>query len=154
VSGFLKWTLIAELELVINTCFLKLSVCIFILRFINRTRKNLHYFIYILMAFLIVSTIALVITLLVQCVPLSALYRPGVKGRCFPKHVLYSVAYVQGGVLFPQSIYGFSDLFNSFQYIYRLCLCWPTYLYPAEPSDEQVAQDRTVSDHGARGFVR
>lgn len=101
MSGFLKWTVIAELELVINTCFLKLSVCIFILRFINRTRKYLHYFIYVLMAFLVVSTIALVITLLVQCVPLSALYRPGVKGRCFPKHVLYSVAYVQGGVLFP-----------------------------------------------------
>lgn len=109
-SVFLKWTLVAELELVINTCFLKLSVCIFMLRFINRTRKELHYFIYVLMAFLVISTMALVITLLVQCVPLPALYNPDVKGRCFPKQVLYSVAYVQGGTLLPWSAHGFSNL--------------------------------------------
>ena len=103
-SGFLKWTLVAETELVIATCLIKLSVCIFVLRFINRTRKRLQYCIYILMAFMIVSTVGLVIALLVQCRPVAALYDPHVKGKCYSKHVLFSVAYVQGGKSPQQSV--------------------------------------------------
>ena len=93
------WTLVAETELVIATCFIKLSVCFFVLRLINRTRRGLQYCIYVLMGFMVVSTVGLVIALLVQCRPLVALYDPRVKGECYSKHILFSVAYVQGGKL-------------------------------------------------------
>ena len=98
-TGFIKWTLVAETELVIATCVIKSSVCVFVLRFLNKTRKGLHFCIYGLIAFMVISTFALVVALLAQCRPLTKLWNPSREGICYPEHVLYSVAYVQGGEL-------------------------------------------------------
>ncbi|KAL6714380.1 hypothetical protein ACLMJK_007803 [Lecanora helva] len=97
-SGFQKWTLIAEIQVIIGTCVTKISVSLFILRLINRTRKKTTYLIYALMATVIVTTVALVITFLLECRPLNAVYNPRVHGKCYSKHVVYGVAYGQGAV--------------------------------------------------------
>lgn len=97
LSEFIKWTFVVGVEFVIGTCFVKISVCIFILRFINKTRRGMRYFICILMGFLIVSTLGLVITLLAQCRPLKALYVLDMKGKCFSTNMSITVAYVQAG---------------------------------------------------------
>ncbi len=97
LSGFIKWTFVEGVGFVIGTCFVKISVCIFILRFIHRTRRTMRYFIYVLMGFLIVSTLGLVIALLAQCRPLKALYVLEIKGKCYSKNVSIAVAYVQAG---------------------------------------------------------
>lgn len=97
LSEFIKWTFVEGVGFVIGTCFVKISVCIFILRFINRTRWVMRYFIYVLMGFLIVSTLSLVIALLAQCRPLKALYVLDIKGKCYSKNVSIAVAYVQAG---------------------------------------------------------
>ena len=68
-----------------------------ILRFINKTRWLMRNFIYVLMCFLIVSTLGLVIALLAQCRPLRALYVFEIKGKCYSKSVSIAVAYVQAG---------------------------------------------------------
>lgn len=57
----------------------------------------MRYFIYVLMGFLIVSTLGLVIALLAQCRPLKALYVLDIKGKCYSKNVSIAVAYVQAG---------------------------------------------------------
>ncbi|KAL9102530.1 MAG: hypothetical protein Q9163_002339 [Psora crenata] len=98
LSEFIKWTFVEGVEFVIGTCFVKISVCIFILRFINKTRRIMRYFIYILMGFLIVSTLGLVIALLAQCRPLKALYVLDIKGKCYSKNVSIAVAYVQAAI--------------------------------------------------------
>ncbi|KAL8650079.1 MAG: hypothetical protein Q9226_005297, partial [Calogaya cf. arnoldii] len=97
LSEFIKWTFVEGVGFVIGTCFVKISVCIFILRFINKTRRGIRYFIWILMGFLIVSTLGLVIALLAQCRPLKALYVLDIKGKCYSKQVSIAVAYVQAG---------------------------------------------------------
>lgn len=97
LSGFIEWTFVEGVAFVISTCFVKVSVCVFILRFINKTRRRLRHFIYILMGFLIVSTLSLVIALLAQCRPLKALYDFDIKGKCYSKNVSIAIAYVQGG---------------------------------------------------------
>ena len=97
LSAFIKWTFVEGVEFVIGTCFVKVSVCIFILRFINKARRFMRYFIYVLMGFLVVSTISLVIALLAQCRPLKALYDFNVKGKCYSQNVSMAVAYVQAG---------------------------------------------------------
>lgn len=97
LSEFIKWTFVEGVEFVIGTCFVKISVCVFILRFINKTRRFMRYFIYILMGFLIISTICLVVALLAQCRPLRALYDFEIKGKCYSKDVSMAVAYVQAG---------------------------------------------------------
>lgn len=97
LSGFIKWTFVEGVAFVISTCFVKISVCVFILRFINKTRRSIRYFIYLLMGFLIVSTLSLVIALLAQCRPLKALYDFDIKGKCYSKNVSIAIAYIQGG---------------------------------------------------------
>ena len=97
LSEFIKWTFVHGVAFVIGTCFVKISVCIFILRFINRTRRGMRYFISVLMGFLILSTLSLVIALLAQCRPLKALYVFDIKGKCYSKSVSVAVAYVQAG---------------------------------------------------------
>lgn len=96
-SGFEKWTLIAEIQVIIGTCVTKMSVSIFILRILSRTRKYITYLVYALMVIVVVTTLALVITFLLQCRPLNAVYNPRVHGQCYSKHVVFGVAYGQGG---------------------------------------------------------
>lgn len=98
-SGFVKWTLIAEVQIVTGTAFTKASVCFFILRIFKRTNQKLAYIIYGLVTLVTVTTIALVITYLLQCRPLNALYDPRVVGTCYSAHVTFGVAYGQGGEL-------------------------------------------------------
>lgn len=98
-SGFLEWTLIAETQIIIGTCFTKVSVCAFILRIMRRTNKMLTHFVHALMTLVVVTTLGLVITFLLQCRPLNALYDPEVAGTCYSQHVTFSVAYAQGGEL-------------------------------------------------------
>lgn len=94
----------------IATCFVKISVCISILRLVDMTRPNVRYFIFVLMGFLIVSTVSLVIALLAQCRPLKALYDFDVKGQCYSKNVSVSIAYLQGGkYISPQPLCDHSD---------------------------------------------
>lgn len=97
LSEFIKWAFIEGVGFVIGTCFVKISVCIFILRFINKTRWTMRYFIYVLMGFLIVSALSLVIALLAQCRPVKAIYVFDIKGKCYSKNVSIVVAYVQAG---------------------------------------------------------
>ena len=97
LSEFIKWTFVQGVEFVIATCFVKISVCIFILRFISKARLSMRYFIYILMGFMIVATTSLAIALLAQCRPLNALYDLEKKGKCYSKNVSVAVAYVQAG---------------------------------------------------------
>ena len=63
----IKCTIVEGVELVIGTCFGKVSVCTFFLRFIDRIRQAARYLIFVIMAFLITSTLGLVIALLAQC---------------------------------------------------------------------------------------
>ena len=53
LSAFIKWPFVEGVEFVIGKCFVKVSVCIFILRFINKARRFMRYFTYLLMDFLI-----------------------------------------------------------------------------------------------------
>ncbi|KAM0801139.1 hypothetical protein BDR22DRAFT_888807 [Usnea florida] len=98
LSGLIKWTFVQGVTFVISTFFVKVSVCLFILRFINKTRRSIRYFIYILLGFLIVSTLSLVIALLAQCRPLKALYDFDIKGKCYSKNVSVAIAYIQGAI--------------------------------------------------------
>ena len=109
LSGFIKWTFVEGIEFVIGTCFVKISVCISILRLIDKTRHGVRYFIYVVMGFLIASTLGLVIALLAQCRPLNALYDLSIKGKCYSKDVSIAVAYVQAGEYSPPPLYDLSN---------------------------------------------
>lgn len=76
-------------------------MCIFILRFIDRTRQAARYLIFVIMAFLIASTLGLVIALLAQRRPLRALYNLDVRGNCYSKNVSIAVGYAQASVYGP-----------------------------------------------------
>ena len=52
---------------------------------------------FVIVAFLIASTLGLVIALLAQCRPLRTLYNLNVRGDCYLKNVSIAVGYVQAG---------------------------------------------------------
>lgn len=109
LSEFIKWTFVQGIEFVIGTCFVKISVCMSILRFITKTRHLVRYFIYVIMGFLIISTLGLVVALLAQCRPLRALYDLDLKGKCYSENVSTSIAYVQAGEYSPPPFCDISD---------------------------------------------
>lgn len=93
LSIFIKWTFVEDVEFVNGTCSVQISVWIYILRSINKARRAVRYFIYVMMAFSTASTHSLVIALLAQCRPLRALHVLKIKGKCYSKRVSISVAY-------------------------------------------------------------
>ena len=97
MSELMKWKLVGGDAFFIGTCCVKISVYLFILQFITGTRRNVRYFIFVLLGLLIVSNFGLVIALLAQCRSLKAFFGLDTKGSCYSRDVVLIVAYVQAG---------------------------------------------------------
>ncbi|KAL9007890.1 MAG: hypothetical protein Q9173_006929 [Seirophora scorigena] len=77
-----KWSLLAQVFNVIGIGLVKISVCLCVLRLIDRVRRRLSQFLWVLLAFVAVSHFVQVVIFLLYCRPLNALWDPKVKGTC------------------------------------------------------------------------
>lgn len=83
----LSW--VAQIVLFSGLCLLKTSICLLILRI--RDTKALRWFLYIIIAGLVATSLECIIILIVQCQPTSAFWRPKT-GTCWdPKIRIYSI---------------------------------------------------------------
>ena len=89
----LKWNTIYQVVNVIGAFSTKLSIGLFLLR-LNNTRI-FNMVIWIVLTPLAMVTFALVLTDLLQCIPLQALWNPSVQGHCISEQVPLTVSYVQ-----------------------------------------------------------
>ncbi|KAI4247289.1 MAG: hypothetical protein L6R42_009690, partial [Xanthoria sp. 1 TBL-2021] len=94
----LKWSLLAQVCNVVGIGLVKISVCLCVLRLIDRARRRLSQFLWVLIAIVTVSHVIQALVFLLQCRPLNALWNPKVKGTCFSMHVAYTAGYVNYGV--------------------------------------------------------
>ncbi|CAL8577739.1 hypothetical protein XPA_003558 [Xanthoria parietina] len=94
----LKWSLLAQVCNVVGIGLVKISVCLCVLRLIDRARRRLSQFLWVLIGIVAVSHVIQVLIFLLQCRPLNALWNPKVKGTCFSMHVAYTAGYVNYGV--------------------------------------------------------
>ena len=99
LSGALHWSMISQILVVTTAAVIKFSVCLFVLRIIDQTRKRVHQLLWALIAFVCVVHTVQVILYIVQCRPMSALWNFGEKGECFSIHFTYLAAYIGGGKL-------------------------------------------------------
>ena len=104
VPSAVKWSVIAQICNIIGIGLCKISVCLCVLRIIDRARKGLAAFLWIIIAFAAASHLAQVILFLVQCRPMNAIWNPEVHGKCFSPHVTYLAGYIGFG------LDGFTDL--------------------------------------------
>ncbi|KAI1452442.1 hypothetical protein F4805DRAFT_462737 [Annulohypoxylon moriforme] len=91
----LKWNSIYQVLNVIGAFFTKLSIGIFILRLKNS--RNIRLAIWLFLTPLALTTLVVVFTVLLQCLPLEALWTPSIKGRCISQSVPLTASYVQSG---------------------------------------------------------
>ncbi|KAL9037087.1 MAG: hypothetical protein Q9180_003924 [Flavoplaca navasiana] len=89
----LKWSLLAQVSNVLGIGLVKISVCLCVLRLIDRARRRLSQFLYALIAIVAISHLIQVLIFLVQCRPLNALWNPKLKGTCFSHRVTYAAGY-------------------------------------------------------------
>jgi hypothetical protein len=95
------WTDIAQLQNFIALFFIRLSVCIFLLRLLSRTHKNLRYTIFCAIGLNLAATILIVFTFSFQCIPLSGAWNKTIAARCFAKSTLAIVTRVFAGTYSP-----------------------------------------------------
>ncbi|KAL8871613.1 MAG: hypothetical protein Q9174_002592 [Haloplaca sp. 1 TL-2023] len=94
----LKWSLLAQVFNVIGIGLVKISVCFCVLRLIDRARRRLSQFLWVLIAFVAASHFVQALIFLVQCRPLSALWDPNVEGKCFSSRITYTAGYTNYGL--------------------------------------------------------
>lgn len=94
----LKWSTISQICNVIAIGLCKISVCLCVLRILDRARKGLATFLWIVIAFAAASHLAQVILFLVQCRPMAAIWIPHIQGKCFSPHITYLAGYIGFGL--------------------------------------------------------
>ena len=94
----MKWSVIAQIFNVIGIGLAKISVCLSVLRIINRTGKKLVVFLWIIIAFAAASHLVQVMLFLVQCRPIAAIWDPRIRGKCFSSHYTYLAGYIGFGL--------------------------------------------------------
>jgi len=91
-----KWQMAFQIGIIMCTLLTKISISLMILRI--KDTKALRYILLTMMFFITGATIAMIITELVSCIPLKALWTPSIGGKCIAPAKVYDVAYVQSGV--------------------------------------------------------
>ena len=97
LSKLLKVVVLAELGVALGVGFVKLSICIFVLRLIKGTHRRIAIAVYTVMIMNTVITLVAVFCIAFQCTPFEKVWNPKVPGRCFSAQVLTEIVRVVGG---------------------------------------------------------
>ena len=91
---FVKYGWVDWMQTFITLMFMKISICLFILRLINS--RAVQYFMYSLIFCLVTNTVINVGLFLGICRPLYAYWRAGVEGVCFTTRQIEWIIICQG----------------------------------------------------------
>lgn len=95
--GIRKWIAFLQLANVIGIGLAKVSVCVLVLRVIDKAAVKFARFLWAIIVFVSAVHLAEIIVILVQCIPLEALWNPGVKGKCGSRYLKFTVLYIENG---------------------------------------------------------
>lgn len=93
----LMWTVLTEFFSSIGVCFIKVSVCLFVLRFIRGTYRSLRLVIWAMIFIISTTTTALSLVILLQCQPLAKAWNKELPGKCLPVDVETRLARATSG---------------------------------------------------------
>ena len=100
-EGFLKYNFLDWIQVFVTLALSKISICLFLLRISKFERWR--WFLFGLIAFLVLSHVPLTLLYLFQCIPLQKNWQQvmaPVPGHCMSKKSVEKIIIVQGGELF------------------------------------------------------
>ena len=93
ISRAIMWSVLSQLFNFVGIGLAKVSVCLCVLRILNRTRKGLTKLLWVLIFFVSISHLCECVLFIVQCRPMPKMWNPHIKGKCFSPHITYQVGY-------------------------------------------------------------
>lgn len=96
ISEMLKWASIGQLEVATGVGLVRFSLCILIMRLIERTHRKTHWFLYGVITINIILTVVGVFLIAFQCTPFKKRWEPLTPGRCFDVELLTYSTRVRG----------------------------------------------------------
>lgn len=94
VIAMLEFSAISEAVNVFGIGVVKISVCLTLLRVVERARRGITLFLRSLLVFVAVTHLALAMLFFLHCRPLAALWNPEVHGSCLSTHTTVLAGYV------------------------------------------------------------
>ena len=94
VISMLEFSAISEALNVIGIGAVKTTVCLTLLRVVERGRRRISQFLWCLLAFVAVTHTALAMLFFLHCRPLAALWNPHVPGSCMSSHTTVLAGYI------------------------------------------------------------
>lgn len=88
LSELLKVVTLTEIGNAVGLGFVKMSVCIFVLRIIERTHRRVRVNLYSVMILNTAITLVAVFCFAFSCRPFAKIWNPSVLGKCFPTQIL------------------------------------------------------------------
>lgn len=79
-----------------GTLFVRVSVCLFVLRLVPTTETSYRRWIWVLLVFNFIVSLAAFLGFCFQCIPLSGLWDHSIKAQCFPRIDMTKTAQFQG----------------------------------------------------------
>ncbi|MCJ1319571.1 hypothetical protein MMC15_004907 [Xylographa vitiligo] len=89
----LKWSTIAQILEMIALGFIKVSICLYMIRMIHHTMQRVRQCLWVLIGFISACHTAVFFLFVLQCIPLTAVWDPSIAGKCYGLGLTYSVAY-------------------------------------------------------------
>ena len=87
-----------ELLYIPGTAFIKISACLFLLRIMTRgTNQALRWTVYVLMAVIVILSVATTLTIIFRCIPVEGGWDPRIHAKCFSYSQILGIGYAQGG---------------------------------------------------------
>lgn len=97
IVSMLEWTALSVPVNVIGIGVVKISVCLCLIRVVDKARKRISQFLWFLIAFIIVTHLELALVCSLHCIPLAALWNHQVQGQCMSTHTTVLAGYVGFG---------------------------------------------------------
>lgn len=94
VISMLEFSAISEALNVIGIGTVKISVCLTLLRVVERGRRRISQLLWCLLVFVAVTHLALAMLFFLHCRPLAALWNPQVHGSCLSTHTTVLAGYI------------------------------------------------------------
>lgn len=101
-----KWRTFLQLVNVIGIGLAKVSVCVLVLRVIDKAAVKFSRFLWATIVFVSMVHLAEVIFILVQCIPLEALWQLNREGKCGSLYLIFQLQYAVNGELARPQGYG------------------------------------------------
>lgn len=106
-----EWGTVAKAHRIVSLGLVKVSLCLCILRVIDRVERRIAIFLWVNIVFLGIVHVAQLAMVLSECRPLNALWDLSVHGSCYSPNTTYITTYIAfGKVVFT----GFAELLRLF----------------------------------------